>query len=101
MSHPFALFSSVLALSIVFTACAEPAPPADLAISNVTVIDAVNGVREGQTVVVAEGRIASVSPIANHRKGPVHCHKGSPRNAKVMATGGASKMTATRLKPSL
>ena len=56
-----------LALGLAYTlvpilgACAPAAEPADLAIENVTVIDAVNGVREGQTVVVDDGRITAVS----------------------------------------
>jgi len=52
-----------LSLTLVCTlaACGPEAPPADLAIQNVTVIDAVNGVREGQTVVVDDGRITAVT----------------------------------------
>lgn len=40
--------------------CEPAAPPPDLAIENVTVIDAVNGLRANRTVVVDEGRIARV-----------------------------------------
>ena len=40
--------------------CTPGEPEADLAIQNVTVIDAVNGVREAQTVLVDEGRITAV-----------------------------------------
>jgi hypothetical protein len=50
------LLSFVLALG----SCAPGEPPADLVIRNVTVIDAANGVREAQTVVVRDGRIAAV-----------------------------------------
>jgi len=42
-------------------ACGPAAPPADLAIENVTVIDAVNGVREARTLVVDDGRISAVA----------------------------------------
>ncbi len=38
---------------------------AELAIQNVTVIDAVNGVREGQTVLVNDGRITAVAPAGD------------------------------------
>lgn len=48
--------------AIAFSACGPTDAPADLAIENVTVIDAENGVREGQTVVVDDGRIVSVGP---------------------------------------
>ena len=41
--------------------CAPDTPPADLAIENVTVIDAANGVRENQTVVVRGDTIISVA----------------------------------------
>lgn len=47
------------ALAALLAACSGAAP-ADLAITNVTVIDAVYGVRAGQTVVVDSGRIVSV-----------------------------------------
>jgi hypothetical protein len=43
----------------LLAACAG-GPLADLAIENVTVIDAVHGVRPGQTVLVHDGRIAAV-----------------------------------------
>ena len=59
-----------LAAALLLSACA-PAEPGgdvpDLAIENVTVIDAVNGVREGHTVVVDEGRIVSVTPAGEAR----------------------------------
>ncbi len=45
-------------------ACRPGAAPADLAIENVTVIDAVNGIREARTVVVDAGRIAAVVPAS-------------------------------------
>lgn len=49
-----------LLLALTLASCAPAEPPADLAIQNVTVIDAVNGARAGQTVVVHEGRITAV-----------------------------------------
>ena len=45
----------------VLAACAPDAPMADLAIRNVTVIDAVNGVREARTVVIDGGAITAVT----------------------------------------
>jgi imidazolonepropionase-like amidohydrolase len=53
---------SVVILAFSVVACT---PPADLAIHDVTVIDAVNGVRTGQTVVVDGGRIVRVGPTAD------------------------------------
>jgi cytosine/adenosine deaminase-related metal-dependent hydrolase len=57
--------SSSRALALAFAgllaACAPDAPPADLAILDVTVIDAADGVREGRTVVVDDGRIVAVT----------------------------------------
>ncbi len=50
-----------LAMICTLASCASEAPTADLAIENVTVIDAVNGVREGRTVVVDDGRITAVA----------------------------------------
>jgi cytosine/adenosine deaminase-related metal-dependent hydrolase len=50
----------VAALSLL-TACGPDAPPVDLVIENVTVIDAVNGARTGQTVSVDDGRIVAVA----------------------------------------
>ena len=50
------------ALAYAVSSCAPSEPAADLSIENVTVIDAVNGVREAQTVVVRDGRITSVQP---------------------------------------
>jgi len=49
-------------LLLAVWACGAGEPLADLAIENVTVIDAVNGVRVGQTVVVDDGRITAVVP---------------------------------------
>jgi hypothetical protein len=48
----------LLALALLAACSSEPA--ADLAITNVTVIDAVSGARPAQTVVVDDGRIVSV-----------------------------------------
>jgi hypothetical protein len=50
-----------LAVCCALIGCAPKAPPADLAIENVTVIDAVNGVREARTVIVDDGRITAVT----------------------------------------
>ena len=55
-----------LAVTLALVSCVpgEPPaePPADLAIQNVTVIDAANGAREALTVVVSDGRITAVQP---------------------------------------
>lgn len=50
--------SVILAFALV--SCSPSEPPADLAIQNVTVIDAANGARDGRTVVVRDGRITAV-----------------------------------------
>lgn len=50
--------AAVVVLAVAFAACGTPA---DLVITGVTVIDAANGVRENQTVVVDDGRITSVT----------------------------------------
>ena len=52
---------SSLALLFVLASCGPDAPLPDLAIQNVTVIDAVNGVREARTVVIDGGRITAVT----------------------------------------
>jgi hypothetical protein len=62
MSDRTLLRPLAFALTLVLAACGGGEPAADLAIENVTVIDAVNGVREGQTVVVDDGRITEVVP---------------------------------------
>jgi len=49
-----------LTFAPLLVSCAAEGP-AELAIRNVTVIDAVNGVREARTVVVNEGRITAVA----------------------------------------
>jgi imidazolonepropionase-like amidohydrolase len=49
-----------LIAAFALVTCGPGEPPADLAIRNVTVIDAVNGVREARTVVVRDGRIEAV-----------------------------------------
>ncbi len=57
--------SSRLCLFLITAAlasCAPDSPPADLAIRNVSVIDAVNGIRENQTVVVRDGWIDRITP---------------------------------------
>ncbi|MDX1393996.1 MAG: amidohydrolase family protein [Gemmatimonadota bacterium] len=50
---------SLIAATLI--ACGPDRPVADLAIHDVTVIDAVRGARSGMTVVVDDGRIASVT----------------------------------------
>lgn len=50
-----------LGLLALLGACGPKASPADLAIQNVTVIDAVNGVRESRTVLIDNGRIVGVN----------------------------------------
>ncbi len=56
-----ALRKAVLGAVVALTACGPSVPPADLVIHDVTVIDAVNGVRENRTVVVDDGRITRVA----------------------------------------
>ena len=56
----YALRAVTLALAPLLVSCTADGP-AELAIRNVTVIDAVNGVREAQTVVVNQGRITAVT----------------------------------------
>lgn len=60
---PAKAFFVALALAVAATlvSCAPEASPPDLVIQNVTVIDAVNGVREDRTVVVDAGRIVRVA----------------------------------------
>ncbi len=54
---------TAFAASLYFlAACGGAVPAADLAIENVTVIDAVNGTREAQTVLVENGLISAVMP---------------------------------------
>ena len=54
-------FPSSLALLFILASCGPDTPLPDLAIQNVTVIDAVNGVRESRTVVIDGGRITAVT----------------------------------------
>jgi len=56
-------YISFLAMMALLAACAEPESTAT-AITNVTVIDAVNGVRENQTVVFDGDEISSVEPTS-------------------------------------
>ena len=50
-----------IAFALVLASCtADGEPPADLAIRNVTIIDAVNGPRAARTVLVRDGRITAV-----------------------------------------
>ena len=52
-----------LSVTILISACSpSEAPPSGTAISNVTVIDAVTGVREAQTVIFDGDRIVAVQP---------------------------------------
>jgi hypothetical protein len=60
MTSRLRLSALTLAVAFSFAGCGEPPPSADLAIRNVTVIDAVNGTREGRTVLVDDGRISGV-----------------------------------------
>lgn len=62
MSHRFLprMFPLTVALTAL-TACGDAALTGDVAITNVTVVDAVNGVREGRTVLVEDGRITAVT----------------------------------------
>jgi len=53
-------FSSSFALLFLLASCGPDASLPDLVIHNVTIIDAVNGVREAQTVVIDGGRITAV-----------------------------------------
>ena len=55
------LFPSSFALLFVLASCGPDTPLPDLAIQNVTVIDAVNGVREARTVVIDGGSITAVT----------------------------------------
>lgn len=57
--HRFAL---ALPLTLTLLACEPAGPPVDLAITDVTVIDAASGAREAQTVLVDDGRITAVQP---------------------------------------
>lgn len=59
---PVIRLSLVLAFASALASCAPEEPLADLAIENVTVIDAANGAREGRTVLVRDGRITTVEP---------------------------------------
>ena len=54
--------AGVLALAALLAACQPATPPTGTAITNVTVIDAVNGVRAEQTVVYDGDEIISVGP---------------------------------------
>jgi cytosine/adenosine deaminase-related metal-dependent hydrolase len=49
-----------LTLAALSAACGPNGPRADLAVTNVTVVDAVDGAREARTVLVTDGRISAV-----------------------------------------
>ncbi len=49
-----------LLVAFALVSCGPSEPPADLAIQNVTVIDAANGAREARTVLVRDGMITAV-----------------------------------------
>jgi hypothetical protein len=51
---------TALSVALSLLAACGGEPPADLAVTNITVIDAVGGARPGQTVVVSDGRIVGV-----------------------------------------
>ncbi len=55
---------SLLLLATLLSCTSIPDKPPTVTISNVTLIDAVHGRREGQTVVLREDRIVSVQPAA-------------------------------------
>ena len=55
---------SLIVTTVVLAACSTETLPTGTAISNVTVIDAVNGVRENQTVVFDGDEIISVAPTS-------------------------------------
>ena len=81
MTRPFRSAASVLLL-LALSACGpeEPAAePADLVITDVTVVDAENGARAGQTVVVDDGRITSVAPSGDGAVEAVEVVDGSGR----------------------
>lgn len=59
-TRPDPALALALAATLMLAACAPGAPPADLAIRNVTVIDAVGGARPDRTVTVHDGRIEGV-----------------------------------------
>ena len=56
-----ALRNAAPMVAAVFIACGPAAPPVELVIQGVTVIDAVNGIQENRTVVVDDGRITMVA----------------------------------------
>lgn len=74
---------SLILLAAPLTSCVPDAPPAELAIQNVTVIDAVNGVLDHQTVVVRDGLIERVSADA----GPVHALEVVDGTGKYLIPG--------------
>jgi imidazolonepropionase-like amidohydrolase len=65
LTHPSSVARLARALcAVVLSGCAADGPPADLAIENVTVIDAASGARAEQTVLVRGDTIVSVGPAA-------------------------------------
>lgn len=65
----------MLVAILLCAACGAPEPVADLAIENVTVVDAEQGALPGRTVLVDEGRIVSVTEA------------GEPSGASVVVDG--------------
>ena len=54
-----------LVATLILVACTPSGPAVDLAIQNVTLIDAVNGVREASTVLVDDGLITAILPAGD------------------------------------
>ncbi len=71
------------ALAATLVACGPDGPPADLAIQNVTVVDAIDGARTAQTVLVNDGRIAAVQ-AANE---PVHANETLDATGQYLIPG--------------
>ena len=69
---------AVMTVALAFAAgCSQPPAPRGTAITNVTVIDAVNGVRERQTVIFDGDEIISVAPTSDEDPAAVQTIDGS------------------------
>jgi hypothetical protein len=79
------LFRAIMYLAVVcqVASCQPPSPPTGTAITNVTVIDAVNGVRPNQTVVYDGDEIVSVAP----GRAPVHVAETIDGSGKYLIPG--------------